>query len=150
MTVKPGWARKRPTAAGTLPSTTRKPDGALAPEERPLWELDHGEQRVLVITFVGGVASLVVAAVIVGAAIALAHALNRRHVTYPDSPLFFFILAAFALVVVAIGVISGQSGKRFRAVRRAASSLLDVLALVAALIAIVGLLTLIGMAAGVR
>jgi hypothetical protein len=51
---------------------TEQPQPAAAPEERSLWQLDRGEQRVLLITFVGGVASIVAAALIVGGAIAIA------------------------------------------------------------------------------
>ena len=58
MTVKPGWARKRPTAPRTLPAT-EKPEQALAPEWRPLWKLDRGEQRVLFITFAVLAANLI-------------------------------------------------------------------------------------------
>jgi hypothetical protein len=60
---------------------TEQPQPPPAPEQRPLWKLDRGEQRVLFVTFVGGVASIVVAAM-VGGAIALGHVyrnLNARH-----------------------------------------------------------------------
>jgi len=52
---------------------TEQPQPTPPPGERPVWRLDRDQQRVLFITFVGGVASIVVAAVIVGIAIALAH-----------------------------------------------------------------------------
>ena len=41
-------------------------------QERPLWKLNRDEQRVLLITFVGGLASIIAAAVIIGSAIAIA------------------------------------------------------------------------------
>ena len=41
-------------------------------EERRLWELSLDEKRILLVTFLGGVASIVVGAAIVGAGIALA------------------------------------------------------------------------------
>ena len=50
---------------------------APTPAERPLWKLDRGEQRVLLITFVGGVASIVTAACVIGGAIAADRALAR-------------------------------------------------------------------------
>ena len=42
-------------------------------QERPLWKLNRDEQRVLLITFIGGFASIIAAAVIIGSAIAIAH-----------------------------------------------------------------------------
>jgi hypothetical protein len=44
--------------------------------ERPLWVLNRDEQRVLIITFVGGLASIVVGACVIGGAIALARSLK--------------------------------------------------------------------------
>lgn len=41
--------------------------------ERSLWQLSRDEQRVLIITFVGGLASIIVGAVVLGGAAALAH-----------------------------------------------------------------------------
>jgi hypothetical protein len=42
-----------------------------ASQDRPLWSLSRDEQRILAITFVGGLASIILAAGIIGAAIAL-------------------------------------------------------------------------------
>lgn len=53
----------------------------MAQEERPLWKLDRNEQRILVITFVGGLASIIVGAAVVGVAIALAHRAERPGVS---------------------------------------------------------------------
>jgi hypothetical protein len=62
---------------------TEEQEQAQAPEERPLWKLDRGEQRVLLITFVGGLASIVVAAIIIGLAVAFARYLNSTpHTTW--------------------------------------------------------------------
>lgn len=49
---------------------------ASAPQvvERPLWELSRDEKRVLIITFVGGLASIVAGACFIGGAIAMAPA----------------------------------------------------------------------------
>lgn len=41
-------------------------------EDRPLWQLSRDEQRILLITFAGGLASIVVGAAIIGASLALA------------------------------------------------------------------------------
>jgi hypothetical protein len=66
-------------------------------EERPLWEFSRDEHRVLIITFVGGVASIVVGASVIGGAIALVRAIKPAH-----SLLVFliFITAVYILVVV--------------------------------------------------
>jgi hypothetical protein len=72
MTVKPGWARKRPAVSRTLPSTREQPR-APTPGERPLWDLSRDEQRALTITFIGGLSSIILSAVVIGAAISLAH-----------------------------------------------------------------------------
>jgi hypothetical protein len=71
MAVKPGWARKRPNAARPLPPATEQPQSAQAPEEQSLWRLNRDEQRTLIITFIGGLASIVAAACVLGGAIAL-------------------------------------------------------------------------------
>src|SRR5690242_10883018 len=49
--------------------------------ERPLWELSRDEQRILIITFVGGLASIVAGVCVVGGAIALVRGLRALH--YP-------------------------------------------------------------------
>jgi len=72
MTVKPGWARKRPTEARKLPSRTEKPRAEPVSELRSIWKLSHDEQRILIVTFVGGLGSIIVAACIIGGAIAFA------------------------------------------------------------------------------
>jgi hypothetical protein len=56
-----------------MPSKKRPIEKVTASTERSLWQLGRDEQRVLIITFVGGLASIVAAAVVVGGAIALAH-----------------------------------------------------------------------------
>jgi hypothetical protein len=78
-----------------------QPQPAPAPKERPLWQLDRGEQRALLITFVGGVASIVVAAIILGVAIALAHAFSS-HTSKPIidiaiTTIGYMVLGAFAI-----------------------------------------------------
>jgi hypothetical protein len=49
--------------------------------ERPVWKLNDDEKRTLMITFVGGGASIVVAAGIVGGAIALGRTLQQKGVS---------------------------------------------------------------------
>jgi len=51
--------------------------GPQAEDDRPLWKLSRDEQRVLLITFVGGLASIIVGAAVIGVAIALAHHAER-------------------------------------------------------------------------
>jgi hypothetical protein len=54
---------------------------ASAPQgvERPLWVLSREDQRLFVITFVGGVASIVVGACVIGGAIALVRGIKATH-----------------------------------------------------------------------
>lgn len=60
---------------GDKPTSKNEP----ADEERPVWALSREDQRLLWVTFIGGVASFIVGAVIIGVAIALARyfATNR-------------------------------------------------------------------------
>ena len=53
---------------GDKPADLDKP----ADTDRPLWKLNRDEQRLFWITFVGGLASIVVGAGVIGSAIALA------------------------------------------------------------------------------
>ena len=83
---------------------------ASAPQvaERPLWVLSRDEQRVLIITFVGGLASIVVGAGIIGVAIALVR------VVKPGSLLGFLILiTVLDTFILVAGVNAGRlSGSR--------------------------------------
>jgi hypothetical protein len=56
---------------------TEQPQPASPADERPLWKLDRSEQRVLAITFVGGVPPIVVGASLIGLAIALGRILGN-------------------------------------------------------------------------
>ena len=73
---------------------------ACAPKavERPLWVLSRDEQRVLIVTFVGGLASIIASACVIGGAIALARALQKGH--FPLTPTYG--TAAFILIGVLI------------------------------------------------
>jgi hypothetical protein len=62
MTVKPVWARKRDRP----PHSQAEPSQA----DRPLWRLTVEDQRVLLITFAGGLGAIVVGAGMIGAALA--------------------------------------------------------------------------------
>jgi hypothetical protein len=78
MTVEPGWAHKRPAAARQSPLTTEDKRRAPVSEERSPWNLNSDEQRTLIITFVGGLGSLILAAVIIGAGIAFVRSMNAH------------------------------------------------------------------------
>lgn len=58
------------------PAPIRQASAPLA-VERPLWEMSRDEQRLLIITFVGGLASIVAGACVIGGPIALVRALNQ-------------------------------------------------------------------------
>ena len=61
---------------------TEQPQPAPTPDERPLWKLDRGEWRTLIITFAGGFGSIVAAACVIGLAIALARWENKSGLGY--------------------------------------------------------------------
>jgi len=67
--------------------------------ERPLWELSRDEQRVLISTFVGGLASIVAGVCVVGGAIALARGMRALHV-----PLGFLISVTVGYTFMVWGV----------------------------------------------
>jgi hypothetical protein len=104
MTVKPGWARKRPAAAERLPSTAQLPRGKPAASDRHVWTLNRDEQRTVIITFVGGLGSIIFGAVILGSAVALARWLNRT----PHGPLSLgtagWVWIGFFAVCFAVGL----------------------------------------------
>jgi hypothetical protein len=66
MTVKPGWIRERER------SRRRGKDVAGTEITESLWKWTEADRRLLIITFAGGIASIVVAAVIIGIAISFA------------------------------------------------------------------------------
>jgi hypothetical protein len=72
-----GWPTDQPRATDQ-PRTTGQgrltDQGRAASEERSVWSLSREDQRLLWITFAGGVASFIVGAVIIGGAIALVRA----------------------------------------------------------------------------
>jgi hypothetical protein len=72
MAVKPGWARKRDRLQ------RRESDAARAAAAGPRWMLSAAEWRLLVITFVGGLGSIVAGACVVGGAIAIARRLGTE------------------------------------------------------------------------
>lgn len=81
----------------------RKPDG----EERSLWSLSPDEQRLLLITFVGGLASIVAGVVAVGIAIAVARRTESLH-----SRLNLAITSAVVIASAVVGQIARLRAKR--------------------------------------
>jgi hypothetical protein len=137
---------------------TEQPQPAPTPEERPLWKLDRSEQRILAITFVGGVASIVVAAVIIGTAIALARHVNGSSVAATLNSMgtsSFLITVGICIFVLAGALLVNPatqkvSGKPFARVRRIASFVAWACSGILTLSGIVAGLAFIGMAAGIH
>jgi hypothetical protein len=67
--------------------------------ERRLWELSRDDQRVLIITFVGGFASVIAGAAVIGGAIALVRWQRGRHIPHP---LGFLIFATAVSICIAV------------------------------------------------
>jgi hypothetical protein len=92
-----------PMTDADKPSEPDKP----VPDERPLWSLTRSEKRILWVTFIGGVASIVVGAVIIGAAIGLDRWLLKDSATGfwlgIAIALFVFAMSAAALLIVRPG-----------------------------------------------
>ena len=72
MAVKPGWARKRDRLRRRETAAARARSEEPAVPAESLWKLSPADWRLLIITFAGGLGSLVAAAGIIGGAIALA------------------------------------------------------------------------------
>lgn len=67
-------------------------------DKRPLWVLSADEQRVLLITFVGGLASVVIGAAMIGAAVA--YAKWQAGKSPPGQLLPTVVAVAVALIIV--------------------------------------------------
>jgi hypothetical protein len=67
--------------------------------ERSLWVLSRDEQRVLIITFVGGLASIIAGACVIGVAIAVARYVKASHTPVTDQ---VYWIAAYILFVGAV------------------------------------------------
>jgi hypothetical protein len=125
---------------------------ASAPQaaERPLWELNRDEQRMLIITFVGGLASIVGAACVVGGAIALSRIYGHWK---PSGQWPVVGLMALLILLIVVGPVTEQAlrrkqpGKPFaNALRRLARIVIGMVLLIVAL----QLLAWIGLAAGIH
>ena len=112
--------------------------------ERPLWELSRDEQRVLIITFIGGLASVVAGACVIGAAIALVRAVKPHYGLMATLIIFtplYFIAMAWSFNV-----------RRRRRGRRPLRMDMDlfILWLILCLVLFILLLVWIGIAAGIH
>lgn len=67
--------------------------------DRPLWQLTRDEQRVLLITFVGGLASIVVGAAIIGISLAFARFSDSGHPGW-EGPFCFLAAAVCSTVAI--------------------------------------------------
>jgi hypothetical protein len=81
--------------------------------DRPLWSLSRDEQRILLITFAGGLGSIVVGAAMVGVAFALAHYEQRVH--QQDWRDVGEITGILALMTLGLVVAQQSKGRRFGA-----------------------------------
>ena len=106
-------------------------------EDRPLWSLSRDEQRVLAITFVGGLASLIVAAGVIGAAIALG-----RWVEHESLGWFTQFAQVGGLALAILGGLAGRS-KRTPLYGR-------FIGWIVAAIGVLGLLVIVGIGAGIH
>ena len=111
--------------------------------ERSLWDLSRDEQRILIITFVGGLASIVVGACVIGGAIGIARSLRTDHYPLNDQ----FIGTATVTLIIAVFVIYRlRAGAEYKPLLRL---MLIVMVPVAVLLAMF-LLAWIGLAAGIH
>jgi hypothetical protein len=137
---------------------TEPPQPAPTTEDRPpLWRLDRGEQRLLFVTFVGGAASFVVGAAIVGTAIAVGRAFANasKHTAAVNHAVEIFLASLGVLVAAGVGARfvthHANNYRKYRpAVDRAVLGVGFIMAGAAALLGIIVVLAVIGIAAGVH
>jgi hypothetical protein len=134
---------------------TEQPRPAPTTADRPaLWRLDREEQRLLFVTFVGGAASFVVGASIVGAAIALARAFTNanKHAAAVKHAEIITLVSVVILGAALIGArfVADRADKYRLSIDRAVLGVGFVLLGVAALLGVVIVLAVIGIAAGVH
>ena len=136
MTAKPGWARKRDRLR------RHEADTASVGTAGPPWALSPAEWRLLAITFVGGLGSLLAAAVILGAALALARNEHGHLGNFALGSAIVIGLSLFSLTVVR----RGWTSSSFLVERVIKPILLAAYCLMIAVL----LLIWIGVAAGVK
>lgn len=110
--------------AGAPAGKSIPPDWWPHPAEEPsrrFWQLDRGDQRVLWITiagtFIGGVASIVIGAVVVGISLALARQTRQEHVQSVLAPLTWGSAIVAGLSMAAARTIKQWTPGRFYPVK---------------------------------
>ena len=119
--------------------------------ERPLWQLSRDEQRALIITFIGGLASIIAGAVVVGGAIALAH--------YEQKGLSLLVLVSFtgvavflttmSVFVVLMAIRHGRLNRPGRPIWMVLGVMYSIILIPSGLLLCLLILTWIGIAAGI-
>ena len=120
-------------------------EGELKHEDRPVWSLTRDEQRILAITFVGGLASIIAGVMIVGLSLAL-----LRYVGPPSghTTASFLLDQGAVTAIAAVGTAACiLHARRFRLLSRA---YWIPVSLIFVLIDTVVTLTWVGLAAGVK
>ena len=80
------------------PAPSTEAAAAQEGDPRPFWDLSRDDQRLLIITFVGGLASIVAGACVIGGAIALVRGLRAIH----TSLVFWFVLAILTEIALEV------------------------------------------------
>lgn len=121
--------------------------------ERPLWQLNHDEQRILIITFVGSLASIVTGAVIIGGAIALVHSEKGLSLSSLVSTTGLAVLLTAMSAVMVLVVRKGKFVKLWKSdspIRTVLGTIYLGMLVLSALGLIFTILTWIGVAAGIH
>jgi hypothetical protein len=110
--------------------------------DRPVWSLSRDEQRTLAITFVGGLASIIIGAGVIGASIALGRWVEHQNLRW----LAHGGAAAWGSVVSGLlGALGGLAG-----LRKDAPLSSRVFGWIAASIGVFLLLVIVGVGAGIH
>ena len=115
MTVKPGWARKRPAAARRPPSTAKEPRGEPPSGDRSIWDLNRDEQRTMMITVVGGLGSIILGVAVIAVALKLVHTMNAHPAGAKlGREIYFWALAGCLVVLTGYFVVEKPKSPRSR------------------------------------
>jgi hypothetical protein len=123
--------------------------------ERPLWTLTIDERRILLITFVGGLGSIVIGACILGGAVALARYVEKTPGSLSDV-VMVTVYGAFGTGVYGWGFLQVRRGKLLSGLQvskftRSALTILFFGSTVGCALALtLALLAWVGLAAGVK
>jgi hypothetical protein len=131
---------------------TAQPQRAPPSEERPLWKLNRDEQRMMMITVVGGLVSILLGAVIIGVAIAFTRLSYHNKVLHAGLHTGAWLpvtlpLAAVLAILLAIARTAHPTRKvSTRNFRRVAQGIIGLVVLVG----VIQVLVWIGDAAGIK